>query len=37
MSLSAGVIGFLDRHGFFSVKGSTSASKNVGNALETFL
>ena len=27
MSLSAGAIGFLDRHGFFSMKGSTSASK----------
>ena len=27
MSLSAGATGFLDRHGFFSMKGSTSASK----------
>ena len=27
MSLSAGAIGFLDRHGFFPMKGSTSASK----------
>ena len=27
ISLSAGAIGFLDRHGFFSMKGSTSASK----------
>ena len=27
MSLSAGAICFLNRHGFFSMKGSTSASK----------
>jgi len=35
MSLSAGAKGFLERHGFFSMKGSTSASKCENQSLKT--